>query len=129
MYAKIIDGVVSVYPYTTLLSDYPNVSFPSPITQKDLPAGVVIVDDAAPPPVDYTKYAEEKEPELVNGKWTRAWRIVDRPAEEIAKAAGKMRSKAYRSESDPLFFKFQRGEATQQEWLSKIQEIKTRYPE
>lgn len=34
----------------------------------------------------------------------------------------------YVAESDPLFFKFQRGEATQQEWLDKIAEIKTRYP-
>lgn len=35
---------------------------------------------------------------------------------------------AYRQESDPLFFKWQRGEATQQEWLDKIEEIKIRYP-
>lgn len=38
------------------------------------------------------------------------------------------RHTAYVAESDPLFFKFQRGEATQQEWLDKIAEIKTRYP-
>lgn len=34
---------------------------------------------------------------------------------------------AYRNEADPLFFKWQRGEATEQEWLNKIQEIKGRY--
>jgi hypothetical protein len=34
----------------------------------------------------------------------------------------------YTSESDPLFFKWQRGEATQQEWLDKVAEIKARYP-
>jgi hypothetical protein len=34
---------------------------------------------------------------------------------------------AYRVESDPLFFKAQRGEATQQEWLDKVAEIKARY--
>lgn len=38
------------------------------------------------------------------------------------------RAAAYREESDPLFFKAQRGEATQQEWLDKIQEIKNRFP-
>ena len=38
------------------------------------------------------------------------------------------RLNAYRNESDPLFFKAQRGEITMQEWLSKIQEIKERYP-
>lgn len=39
----------------------------------------------------------------------------------------RQRLEAYRTESDPLFFKAQRGEATQQEWLDKIAEIKLRY--
>jgi hypothetical protein len=39
-----------------------------------------------------------------------------------------LRAIAYRDESDPLFFKYQRGEATQQEWLDKIDEIRNRYP-
>lgn len=39
------------------------------------------------------------------------------------------RKAAYQVEADPLFFKYQRGEATEQEWLDKIAEIKTRYPE
>jgi len=38
------------------------------------------------------------------------------------------RRKAYRNESDPLFLKWQRGEATEQEWLDKIEEIKERFP-
>ncbi len=42
--------------------------------------------------------------------------------------AKKNRSSAYISESDPLFFKYQRGEITEQEWLDKIEEIKERYP-
>lgn len=33
----------------------------------------------------------------------------------------------YRNESDPLFFKWQRGEGTQQVWLDKVAEIKARY--
>lgn len=39
-----------------------------------------------------------------------------------------LRQAAYIAESDPLFFKAQRGEATQQQWLNKIAQIKTRYP-
>lgn len=35
---------------------------------------------------------------------------------------------AYEVEADPLFFKAQRGEATQEEWLAKVAEIKNRYP-
>lgn len=38
------------------------------------------------------------------------------------------RSAAYRNESDPLFFKWQRGEATEQEWKDKVAEIQARYP-
>ena len=39
-----------------------------------------------------------------------------------------MRAQAYREESDPLFFKSQRGEATREEWLGKVAEIKARWP-
>jgi hypothetical protein len=35
---------------------------------------------------------------------------------------------AYRNEADPLFFKSQRGEATREEWLAKVAEIKAKYP-
>jgi len=38
------------------------------------------------------------------------------------------RRNAYRNEADPLFLKWQRGEATEQEWLDKIDEIKERFP-
>jgi len=38
------------------------------------------------------------------------------------------RSVAYRNESDPLFFKWQRGEATEQEWKNAVAEIQARYP-
>ncbi len=40
-----------------------------------------------------------------------------------------LRRAAYAAESDPIFFMAQRGEATQQQWLDKIAEIKARYPE
>ena len=40
----------------------------------------------------------------------------------------KLRHATYIAESDPIFFKCQRQEATQQEWLDKIAEIDARYP-
>jgi hypothetical protein len=40
----------------------------------------------------------------------------------------KNRSLAYECESDPIFFKWQRGEASQEEWLAEISSIKNRYP-
>jgi hypothetical protein len=47
------------------------------------------------------------------------------PTMEEQEAARKV---AYVQEADPLFFMFQRGEATEQEWLDKVAEIKARYP-
>ena len=38
------------------------------------------------------------------------------------------RKYAYTQESDPLFFKWQAGEGTEQEWLAKREEIRSRYP-
>lgn len=49
-------------------------------------------------------------------------------ADEPRKEAEANRATAYRTEADPLFFKAQRGEATNDEWLAKIEEIKARYP-
>lgn len=50
-------------------------------------------------------------------------------AEQQALAAIKRnRAAAFRDESDPLFFKAQRGEATMDEWQAKIDEIRQRYP-
>ena len=40
-----------------------------------------------------------------------------------------LRSAAYKTESDPLFFKYQAGEVTKEEWLAKREEIKVRYPD
>ncbi len=38
------------------------------------------------------------------------------------------RQSAYTAEADPLFFKWQAGEATEAEWLAKREEIRTRFP-
>ena len=40
-----------------------------------------------------------------------------------------LRAAAYRDESDPLFFKEQRGEVSVGTWLAKVQEIKARWPQ
>ena len=40
-----------------------------------------------------------------------------------------LRKAAYQDEADPLFFKWQRGESTQQEWFDKIADIRNRYPD
>lgn len=56
----------------------------------------------------------------VNGSWN---------LETVLKAdAEVLRQEAYMAEADPLFFKWQAGEATEEEWKAKRQEIRGRYP-
>lgn len=40
-----------------------------------------------------------------------------------------LRREAYQVRADPLFFKLQRGEATQQEWQDEIAAIRAEFPE
>jgi hypothetical protein len=61
---------------------------------------------------------------------------VQAQAEQAAQAeaqwkidnASQLRQQAYQTESDPLFFKWQAGEATEAEWKAKRDEIKSRFP-
>jgi len=39
-----------------------------------------------------------------------------------------LRKRAYQEESDPLFFKYQRGDIEKSEWIAKVQEIKEKFP-
>ena len=52
---------------------------------------------------------------------------LDAKAADALAAVKAQRAEAYRAESDPLFFKAQRGEALMDEWLAKVAEIKARY--
>jgi hypothetical protein len=47
------------------------------------------------------------------------------PPKEVQEAA---RAAAYTLEADPIFFKAQRGEATEAEWFAIIADIKARFP-
>lgn len=75
-------------------------------------------------------------PENEAWEWVQTWQVTPLSAEEIAQIQSDraeqtrlQRQAAYQAEADPLFFKWQRGEATEQDWLDKIAEIKTRFPD
>ena len=46
----------------------------------------------------------------------------------INKVQKENRQEAYPKDSDPIFFEYQRGTKTEQEWLNAVNGIKTRYP-
>jgi hypothetical protein len=91
-----------------------------------IPAGCV----TEPPPT----LSEKQQAQWVDGAW--AVLTIPDPIEpepvpefELTGAMQKAyRASAYRAEADPLFFKAQRGEATMDEWLALVAEIKMRYP-
>jgi hypothetical protein len=100
---------------------------PDPLVEGNwlIPGGCV---EVAPPALGEGQRAKWSE-----GKWS----VVDpepEPApepptpEELAAIAQAKRQAAYTAEADPLFFKWQAGEATEAEWLSKREEIRTRFP-
>jgi hypothetical protein len=48
---------------------------------------------------------------------------------EVAyEAVQKQRQAEYQSTSDPVFFDFQRGEATEADWLAAVEAVKVAYP-
>lgn len=44
------------------------------------------------------------------------------------KAVEVARAQAYRETSDPIFFEYQRGDKTEQEWLDAVQAVKDAHP-
>jgi hypothetical protein len=59
----------------------------------------------------------------VNKKWVAPEPVS--PTPEMVKAD---RAFAYYLSSDPVFFKWQRGEATKEEWLEAVEAVKKEYP-
>lgn len=53
--------------------------------------------------------------------------VVREPVVDQEARLKKLRRMAYQVEADPLFFKWQRGEATEAEYRAKVEEIRLRY--
>jgi len=140
MYALLnSEGQVETYPYSIsqLQADNPSTSFPSPMPDERLADwNVVIVVPVDAPSYDpITQNLKELTPEEIDGVWTQVWEVTDATPEEIAQRTAEYNDQqkqnrllAYERESDPIFFKWQRGEGTQQEWLDAVEFVKQQYP-
>lgn len=134
----LINEYQKIYPYSIqkFSEDNPNISIPVNPSEESLnDHGMYEVINTPRPDYDITKNIKELDPVLVDGQWIQQWEVTDATEEEITERKYQsnvqveyQRAEAYRLESDPLFFKSQRGEATMEEWIAKVEEIKLRYP-
>ena len=137
MFIRLTNGIPETYTIGQLRRDNPQTSFP-----KDIPADMLASYDVYPvkrvPAPEYDSltqnlvYAGIFE---IGGVWTQVWDVVSASDSEIEQrktdqieSIKQQRAEAYTEETDPLFFKAQRGEATIEEWSAKIEEIRNRYP-
>jgi hypothetical protein len=130
MYLKLNNGQIEIYPYSIsqLKNDNPQVSFPQTISKDTFAEyDVYEVIETTTPSVTYKQNLSEGTPINENGVWKQVWNVTDKHVDEVNAIHESNRKEAYKEESDPLFFKWQRGEATQQEWLDKVNEIKQRW--
>lgn len=135
--ARVQDGAVAeVADYKQL---FPNTSFPPSGPDSEflfenscLPVNLwKAYDRTTQRLVPSAPYIEDGQVFLVTVQDKTATEIANEERDAIiaTNAVNKAaRAAAYSIEADPLFFKSQRGEATHEEWLAKVSEIKTRYP-
>jgi hypothetical protein len=139
MYIYAPNEAVEKYPYSIgqLRKDNPQTSFPrSPSKSLLAEYGVFPVTQVDLPQIDsMTQNLTEGTPVLTLGEWVQVWVVSDATPEEVEQRLAALleeirdqRGQAYAAEADPLFFQAQRGEATEQDWLDKIEEIRARYP-
>ena len=130
MYIKIKKNQIEKYPYSIneLKQDNKDTSFPAEMSDERLADWDVFpVFPTDCPQVDYKQIVLEGNPVNKNGVWKQVWNVTDKSVEDISVIQESNRKQAYREESDPLFFKWQRGEIDKQVWLDKVNEIKQRW--
>lgn len=87
MHIILKDGNPEIYPIHKIREDFPNVSFPSILSEELLAKYNIfpVVPTTCPSYDEETqKPVQADTPTLVDGKWIRAWSIVDKTAEELA---------------------------------------------
>jgi len=84
MFAKIENNQVVQWPIYSLAAEFPNTSFPFPMTEDALPEGYVIVTDVIPPEAGHNQKVVATQPVQQDSKWVQGWDLVDLLPEEIA---------------------------------------------
>lgn len=127
MYIKIINEIPTLYSYSQLLKDNPQVSFP-----KDISSGILetynlypLTIETIPTVDDKTHYAKRTDPyQDANGEWRISYTIEQKPLSQSEESIRKERTRLL-SETDWVITKYiERKENIPQEWLDYRQELR-----
>lgn len=77
------------------------------------------------PPIDNPRAYNMTDEEALEWNRKKALGLVGKPTKEDIEYERRM---MYWEKSDPLFFSWQRGETTEQEWLDAVQAVKDQLP-
>ena len=64
----------------------------------------------------------------IDDEWVLTSEKEAEKLEDERKQIESQRQRAYRNRSDPIFMKWQRGEATEQEWIDEVEAIRAEFP-
>lgn len=133
MHIRLVAGIPQPYSLSQLRWENPQVSFPKEISAETLAEyGVYKVQASDPPEPNPTQVVTtDGYLQLADNSWVVAWKVRPMTTQELehrAKVQEEERRYAYQQEADPLFFKWQRGDSTEQAWRDKVAEIKARIP-
>lgn len=81
-----------------------------------------------PPGFEGNVFALQSDDAQIGWQYTGNQFIPPAPPEIPQIPADELRKMAYQTEADPLYFKWQAGEGTQEAWIAKREEIRQRYP-
>lgn len=134
-YIKVVDGNPIGYSIGQLKKENPNVSFPKWPSEDQLKDyNVYKVKLIEQPKVEISQKVTEGNPVFIDGEWVQNWIVEDLKDEDVAEIKQQIFEKneeekrlAYQNLSDPIFFKWQRGEATKNECLTVVSQIKDWY--
>ncbi len=130
MFIKLIDGVPVNYTMAQLRQDNPHTSFPQNVPAETLAEYNVYPVTRTPMPSynTLTQSVRAVTPVQIGDEWVQQWEVVDYPIGIQVQKIKEARAAAYREEADPLFFKWQAGEGSKEEWEASRAAIRARYP-
>ena len=129
IYAKVVDGAITDYPYDILKLRRDNrlTSFPSDaMSRADIRSehGLVEVAEVAMPS-EADNNVRELTPTLISGVWTQTWETTSLSADEIAAKAVSRRMEEYGPASVQFEYIVENGIDA---FITRQDAIKTKYP-